>query len=99
MKMNLVMVEDTLSVMSFEEFYSATFNPETEYKFFFTLEVSGKNYKERKSDLEEKAHEYQNATSEYTGLSYGEYAILDRFFEDNGRRYGILTEFRENCIY
>ena len=98
MKNNLVMINNQLYVMDFELFHEMIFNPETVFKFFFTLEVKGNNYRERKSDIEDKAHILQDAQIEYTGLSYMEYMILDNFFETNGKRYGLYKEFKENAI-
>lgn len=98
MKNNLVMINNQLYVMDFELFHEMIFNPETVFKFFFTLEVKGNNYKERKADIEDKAHILQDAQVEYTGLSYMEYMILDNFFETNGKRYGLYKEFKENAI-
>lgn len=96
--MYLVMIDDVLSVMPIGEFIEATFSPESINKMFFPLKVSGKTYAERKEDLEKKAKEYQNAVSEFAGLSWGEFFILDGFFEKNAKRYGLLEEFRENGI-
>ncbi len=62
------------------------------------LEVSGKTYQERKNDLEEKAKEWQGSNGEFISWSYGELATIQGFFERNGKRYGLLKEFKENCI-
>ena len=66
--------------------------------FYIPLVVSGKTYQDKKTDLENKAKEYQNTCFDFCGFSYGELAIIESFFERNGKRYGLLTEFRENCI-
>ena len=65
---------------------------------FIPLMVSGKTYAERKADLQEKAIEWSNNQGEYAAWSYGELAEIQGFFETKGRRYGLLTEFRENAI-
>lgn len=65
---------------------------------YIPLVVSGRNYQERKADLEEKAKEYQSSWYDFCGFSYGELAIIQDFFEKFGRRYGLLTDFKENCI-
>jgi hypothetical protein len=31
-------------------------------------------------------------------MSWGELAYWQEYFEKLGKRYGLLTEFRENCI-
>lgn len=64
---------------------------------YFTFTVSGKSYKECKEDLYNKAlllqHAYYNAC-----WAYSELTDIQEFFEKNGKRYGMLREFRENAI-
>lgn len=64
---------------------------------YFPLVVSGKTYKDRKGDLLNKAIEYSNSVG-LICMSMGEFAIIQDFFEKNGKRYGLLEEFRENAI-
>ena len=64
---------------------------------FFPLTVSGKTYEQRKADLQDKAIMWSNAGS-VANWSYGELATIQGFFEENGKRYGLLNEFRENAI-
>lgn len=64
---------------------------------YIPLRVSGKTYAERRADLDDKAIQTQYALS--VGCwSYGELAIIQSFFEKQGRRYGLTNEFRENGI-
>lgn len=65
---------------------------------YIPMVVSGRTYQERKADLHDKAIEWSNSVGQYPRWSYGELAIIQGFFETNGRRYGLLTEFRENAI-
>ena len=65
---------------------------------FIPLIVSGKTYAERKADLHNKAVEWSNTQGNYGAWSYGELAEVQEFFEKNGKRYGLLAEFRENAI-
>lgn len=65
---------------------------------YIPLTVSGRTYQERKNDLHNKAVEWSNTQGSYPRWSYGELAIIEGFFETNGRRYGLLKEFKENCI-
>ena len=65
---------------------------------YIPLTVSGRTYQERKNDLRNKAIEWSNNQGEYAAWSYGELADIGSFFETNGRRCGLLTEFRENAI-
>lgn len=54
-------------------------------------------YQKRKNSAREKAIEWQ-ARFEEQNMSYEELAVAQSFFERLGRRYGLLTEFRENGI-
>ena len=65
----------------------------------FILELdtlSGKTYKEKRECLRDKAIEYSN--NQVGGLSYLELSCINEYFERYGRRYGLLKEFKENCI-
>lgn len=64
---------------------------------YIPLEVKGKTYAERKGDLIDKAIEW-NYASGAANWSYGELATIQEFFERNGKRYGLIREFRENGI-
>lgn len=64
---------------------------------FIPLEVKGRTYAERKADLDEKAIAWSYAGS-VTNWSYGELAEIQSFFAEQGRRYGLIREFRENGI-
>lgn len=65
---------------------------------YIPLNVSGKTYQERKADLQDKAITWSNDLYLYPCWSYGELADISEFFETNARRYGLLGEFKENCI-
>lgn len=54
-------------------------------------------YQEKKKKAREKAIEWQERLVEQS-ISYGELVIAQPVFEQLGRRYGLLTEFRENGI-
>lgn len=55
------------------------------------------NYQVAKENARQKAIDWQYEFSE-TSMSWGELAYWQEYFEKIGRRYGLLTEFRENCI-
>lgn len=58
-----------------------------------------KTYKDRKEEVRQEAIEWQLAFSEREEcVSYGELAYSTAYFEKNGKRYGLLKEFRENGI-
>lgn len=80
----------------FDALNRTLFPPDVDVLEMYELSVKGKTYQERKSYLEELAKNIQNADE--GGLSWGEYSLLMDFFERNGKRFGLLREFRENGI-
>lgn len=60
--------------------------------------MSNKNYyQKRKNALREEAISWQREFGDYS-YSWNEIAYYEEHFERLGRRYGLLTEFRENGI-
>lgn len=55
------------------------------------------NYQVAKENARQKSIDWQDYFSE-TSMSWGELAYWQEYFEKLGKRYGLLTEFRENCI-
>jgi len=56
-----------------------------------------KTYAERKAEVRTEAIEWQADFANHD-YSWGEVAVWTNYFETMGRRYGLLTEFRENGI-
>lgn len=81
--------------LSHQEFFEATFSPSLEYDAII-FSVKGKSYKERKAYCRETAIAFSHCIE--CGLSYGELSLVSDWFYTNGKRYGLLTEFRENAI-
>ena len=54
-------------------------------------------YKRAKESARDKAIEWQNDFGNHN-YSWGELIFYSSYFEKLGRRYGLLTEFRENGI-
>lgn len=54
------------------------------------------SFSDRKGYLRELAIEIQ--AEDCGGMSCAEYAVLADFFRKNGKRYGLLREFRENAV-
>lgn len=81
---------------SWSEYHAATFSPDCVIECVRQLEVKGRTYTERREHLRDLAIDIQHADN--GGMSWYELAILVDFFDKNARRYGLLTEFRENCI-
>ena len=70
-------------------------NPTSALYPYIDLTIHGRTYAERKQDLREKAIFWQTVEYDY---SYGELALWNDYFRENGKRYGLLQEFRENAI-
>ena len=58
--------------------------------------VRGEDYEERKDNLRDLAVAWSNA--DCPDCSMMDLAKIGEFFEKNGKRYGLLAEFRENGI-
>ena len=56
-----------------------------------------KGYYGNKQFLRDRAIEWQISSSDYN-YSYMDFAAWSDFFREYGKRYGLLTEFRENGI-
>ena len=66
--------------------------------YYIPLVISGSNYQDRKEDVRNKAIEYQRTFYDFCNYSYGELAAITGFFETFGRRYGLITEFKNEGI-
>ena len=58
------------------------------------------NYQKRKEALRERAINFQQGYGEFAKMNYswGEIQKWQSYFEKQGRKYGLLTEFHENGI-
>lgn len=84
---------------SWLDWHSDTFSPDTEVLLIIDFKVSGTNYTARKENVRDKARDFQSLFSLYgVSLSYSELAIFGDYFTTQGRRYGLLREFREAGI-
>lgn len=82
----------------YEEWYKDTFSPSTVVLENIDLTVHGKTYADRKEDVRNKAIDYQNIPALGMSLYMSEVAIFGEYFAAQGKRYGLLREFRENAI-
>ena len=57
-----------------------------------------KTYKELKEAARERAQEFINSFADGATYFWSDLAYYGDLFERLGRRYGLLTEFRENGI-
>ena len=77
--------------------HNDTFSPLCENIETLDFKISGKNYREKQASLEDLAKEWQLLFSQYA-WSYGELYEINNYFYENGKRYGLLKVFKENCI-
>ena len=85
-----------------EKFFRNNLPKGSEIIVCLPLVVKGKTYAEKKANLHDLAVEWSYSECEVFGndghLSMGELIDVQNFFETNGKRYGLLEEFRENAI-
>lgn len=74
-----------------------TFSPYCENIELLGFRLHGKTYQERKGSLKDIAIEWSNNFSQYS-WSWNEMAEICSYFYENGKRYGLLKEFKENGI-
>jgi len=95
--MIFAVIDDTASIFdTWPEYHAATFSPDCTISAVIPLTIHGSTYAERRDSLSTMAQEIQ--TADNGGLSYSEAATLNDYFTRQARRYGLLTEFRDNCI-
>ena len=80
------------------DFINDTWNPEDKSRVIYTMgfKITGKTYQEKKAAFEEICKDFQ--AHDVGGLYYSDYAMLGDYFERNARRYGLVTELKENGI-
>lgn len=82
---------------SWDVYHRDTFNPDTEIDAIIELgRIKGRNYSEKKAHARDIAIEYSN--NSWEGLYQSEMIEIENYFETIGKRFGLLTEFRENAI-
>lgn len=82
----------------FEAFQKDTSYPDTKNIDVLDFSIRGKTYKERKTNAEDLAIYYSNNFA-CLPWSYGELATICEQFQKIGKRYGLIKEFKENCIF
>lgn len=81
---------------SYDLFNRDTFNPLCEEITVIPFETHGKSYADRRESVLNTAVEWSNC--EAWPLSWGEVQTVADWFYRMGKRYGLLTEFRENGL-
>lgn len=79
-----------------EDYARDTFSPLVEPLAVINFSVKGKNYRERQSSVQTIAMDFQ--TADIGGLFMSDYARIGEWFTTQGKRYGLLKEFRENAV-
>lgn len=83
----------------YKTWYHETFCPDVSIKLILDLTVHGKTYAERKEDVRCKALDFQDLFAMYdVPMSWGECVTWSDYFTEQGKRFGLLSEFRENGI-
>jgi hypothetical protein len=79
-----------------EDYARDTFSPLVEPLAFIDFHVKGKNYRERQSSVQTIAVDFQ--TADIGGLFMSDYSRIGEWFTTQGKRYGLIKEFRENAV-
>jgi hypothetical protein len=82
---------------NYEQYIKETFSPECEHIAGVAFKIKGKTYAERKDYLRNIAIRTQSI-EQILNLFQGEYGWLNDWFEEKGKRYGLVHEFKENRI-
>lgn len=81
---------------SWDLFHRDTFNPLCEEITIIPFESHGKSYADRRESVRNTTVEWSNC--EEWPLSWSEVHTVTDWFYRMGKRYGLLTEFRENGL-
>ncbi|MBO7734130.1 MAG: hypothetical protein J6S67_16320 [Methanobrevibacter sp.] len=81
-----------------KDFIADTWNPEDKKRVAFKMgfRIKGKTYQEKKANFENIVRDLLD--NDVGGLSYYEEAFLYDYLETNARRFGLVTELKENGI-
>ena len=79
-----------------EDYARDMFSPLVEPLEIIDFAVKGKNYRERQSSVQTIAMDFRAA--DIGGLFMSDYARIGEWFTTQGKRYGLMKEFRENAI-
>lgn len=88
--------EESATLGDCESLARDSFNPLMRAVFVMDFVIHGKTYAERKASLDEKARDFSN--NQAGGLYGSDVYAIENYFEENGKRYGLITDFRINGI-
>lgn len=80
-----------------KKFQKDTFSPLTKDIAILKFKLKGKTYQERKEAAQDLAITWQHEFSDLS-WSYSELAEILGYFEKIAKKYGLMKEFKENCI-
>lgn len=80
-----------------KEFYKNTFSPLTKDINILEFKLHGKTYQEKKAASIQLAQDFQFFFGDLS-WSYSELAEIQGYFERIAKQYGLMKEFKENCI-
>lgn len=85
---------------SWEALHADLFSPSAELCGVVEFKTHGKTYEERKESARDIVKTFRGLDSDHNGagLSCSEYATIQNYIEELGKRCGLLNEFRENAI-
>ena len=84
---------------SWRLYHADTFSPEAECLLLIPFRIAGKTYAEKKESVYDQALAFQSIFADFgCDVSYDELLMMQNWFDKMGRRFGLIREFRENCI-
>ena len=83
-------------VYDYNDLWDITISPGCDYDILILDGSHGSTYEERKASIEQQAIEYSHMC--YAVQSFFDLANVGDYFDHYGREYGLLQDFRENCI-
>ena len=76
--------------------HALTFPPLVNVECIIEFTIHGKTYAEKKNNLREIAIDYSNNRAD--GLYMSDFIAIENWFFKNGKKYGLIKEFKENAI-
>lgn len=89
--------EKSALYFDWEEYMVDTFDPNTKPISFIQFNVIGKDYQSRKNHVRNIAVDWSNH-ADVGDLYMSDLWHISDWFYRNGKRYGLLEEFRENGL-
>lgn len=90
---------DSILFLNEYSYKNFIYNIDSNVHVFDTLifEIKGSNYREKKNCLEDIAQNFYCMFMD-CGISQKDYSIIQNWFTEKARMYGLTNKFRENAI-